>query len=76
MCRSSSTPILYGFGPCPEVEGLYFNLGYSGHGVMGAPEGSRYVVAMITGQMSAADNAFGCHRFAAGERVAGEQMVI
>ncbi len=68
-----SKPIL---GPCPEVAGLYFNLGYSGHGVMGAPEGSRYVVAMITGEMSEAENAFSCQRFTAGERVAGEQMVI
>jgi len=73
-CTPDSKPIL---GPSPDVEGLFFNLGYSGHGIMGAPEGSRYVVAMITGLMSDEDNPFSCQRFARGEVViSGEKMVL
>lgn len=73
-CTPDSKPIL---GPSPDVEGLFFNLGYSGHGIMAAPEGSRYVVAMITGQMSDEDNPFSCQRFARGEVVVSkEKMVI
>ncbi len=72
-CTPDSKPIL---GPCPEVEGLHFNLGYSGHGVMGAPEGSRRVVAMITGQMSDQDNPFSYRRFAEGMAISEETMVI
>jgi len=73
-CTPDSKPIL---GPSPDVEGLFFNLGYSGHGIMGAPEGSRYVVAMITGLMSDEDNPFSCQRFARREVVVtGEKMVI
>jgi len=73
-CTPDSKPIL---GPSPDVEGLFFNLGYSGHGIMAAPEGSRYVVAMITGQMSDEDNPFSYQRFARGEvMVSEEKMVI
>ena len=73
-CTPDLKPIL---GPSPDVEGLFFNLGYSGHGIMGAPEGSRYVVAMITGLMSDEDNPFSCQRFARGAVVVtGEKMVI
>lgn len=73
-CTPDSKPII---GPSPDVGGLFFNLGYSGHGIMAAPEGSRYVVAMITGQMSDDDNAFSCQRFARGEVVVSkEKMVI
>ncbi|MBM4464542.1 MAG: FAD-binding oxidoreductase [Chloroflexi bacterium] len=73
-CTPDSKPIL---GPSPDVEGLFFNLGYSGHGIMGAPEGSRYVVAMITGQMADQDNPFSWQRFARGEVViSGEKMVL
>ncbi len=73
-CTPDSKPIL---GPSPDVKGLFFNLGYSGHGIMAAPEGSRYVVAMITGQMSDEDNPFSYQRFARGEvMVSEEKMVI
>ena len=34
-----SKPII---GPYPEVPGLYLNVGYSGHGVMGSPDGGRW----------------------------------
>ena len=44
-------------GPLP-VEGLFINTGYSGHGVMGGPAGSRVVVDAITGKLAAEDNPF------------------
>jgi len=73
-CTPDSKPII---GPSPDVGGLFFNLGYSGHGIMAAPEGSHYVVAMITGQMSDEDNPFSCQRFARGEVIVSkEKMVI
>lgn len=53
-------PIL---GPLIEVPGLFFNGGYSGHGIMGAPEGSRRVVEMIMGRLQAEDNPFRRERF-------------
>lgn len=72
-CTPDSKPIL---GPSPDVEGLFFNLGYSGHGVMAAPEGSRYVVAMITGRMSDEDNPFSYQRFARGEVTVSEEKMV
>ncbi len=67
-------PIL---GPYPDVPGLFLNVGYSGHGVMGSPEGSRYVVAMITGEMRPEDNPFCFERFARGEVcISAEEMVL
>ncbi len=72
-CTPDSKPIL---GPSPDVEGLFFNLGYSGHGIMAAPEGSRYVVAMITGQMSDEDNPFSYQRFARGEVIISEEKMV
>lgn len=44
---------------------------------MGAPEGSRYVVAMIIGQMSDNANPFSYQRFIRGEMViSGEKIVL
>lgn len=45
-----------------EVEGLYVNTGYSGHGIMGSPAGSRHLVDLLTAKASAADNPFGPDR--------------
>jgi len=39
-------------------EGLLFNGGYSGHGIMSSAGGSRRVVDLITGATDAADNPF------------------
>ncbi len=47
-------PIL---GPLP-VEGLFVNSGYSGHGVMGGPAGSRVVIDVLTGKLAALENPF------------------
>jgi sarcosine oxidase subunit beta len=42
-------------GPTP-VDGLYINTGYSGHGIMGSPAGSRLLVDVIIGTLK--DNPF------------------
>ncbi|MBN1483639.1 MAG: FAD-dependent oxidoreductase [Chloroflexia bacterium] len=66
-------PIL---GPVPGAAGLYLNVGYSGHGVMGAPEGSRRVVEMVLGNIAPEDNPFRLERLEGLEHGVGEQMVI
>jgi sarcosine oxidase subunit beta len=40
------------------VEGLYVNTGYSGHGVMGSPAGSRILADLLIGRIAARDNPF------------------
>jgi glycine/D-amino acid oxidase-like deaminating enzyme len=40
------------------VEGLFVNAGYSGHGVMGAPAGSRIVIEVVTGRLAPETNPF------------------
>ena len=52
-------------GPHPGVDGLFFNLGYSGHGVMAAPGGGRLLADLVTGRVADADNAFSFRRLAA-----------
>ena len=41
-----------------EVEGLWVNTGYSGHGVMGSPAASRILADVMTGAIAAGDNPF------------------
>lgn len=51
-------------GPHPEIAGLFFNTGYSGHGIMGAPGGGRLLADLITGALSDHDNPFSFRRLA------------
>ncbi len=44
------------------VEGLWVNTGYSGHGVMASPAGSRLLADLLAGRLGAADNPFGLDR--------------
>ena len=44
------------------VEGLFVNTGYSGHGIMGSPAGSRHLVDVLTGKISDSENAFRADR--------------
>ncbi|NLE75754.1 MAG: FAD-binding oxidoreductase [Chloroflexi bacterium] len=68
-----SKPIL---GPC-GVPGLFLNAGYSGHGIMAAPEGSRMVVEMMLGRLDAETSPFGLARFKGAQgRLQTERMVI
>lgn len=41
-----------------QIEGLYLNCGYSGHGIMGSGGGSRLAVDTITGKVSPEQNPF------------------
>lgn len=62
---------------CPEVPGLYLNVGYGGHGVMAAPEGGRLLVELMLGRGAEEARPFRLGRF--GEMPAtrpGEKMVI
>lgn len=53
-------------GACAEVDGLYFNTGYSGHGVMGSPAGGRLVVDLMLGHTDRATNPYDPGRFTTG----------
>jgi sarcosine oxidase subunit beta len=44
------------------IEGLHVNTGYSGHGIMLGPAGSRVVVDLITGKLPATTNPFAADR--------------
>ena len=44
------------------VEGLWVNTGYSGHGVMGSPAGSRLLADLLTGRRARTDNPFALDR--------------
>jgi sarcosine oxidase subunit beta len=58
-------PLLGPAGP----EGLFINNGYSGHGIMASPAGSRHLVDVMTGRIAEADNPFAVNRvFAERER--------
>jgi len=64
-------PIL---GPLAEVPGLYYNGGYSGHGIHGSPEGGRIVVETVLGRLKPENNPFRRERF--GEAVQKERMMF
>jgi len=64
-------------GPYPEIPGLYLNVGYSGHGVMGSPDGGRLAVDLIAGRVPDGDNPFSYERFTKGlVAPAGEKMAL
>jgi sarcosine oxidase subunit beta len=44
-------------GPLP-IDGLFLNTGYSGHGIMGSPAGSRHLVDVLLGKVGPEDNPF------------------
>jgi sarcosine oxidase subunit beta len=48
-------------GPTP-IDGLWINTGYSGHGVMGSPAGSRLLVDLLTGAHPLTANPFALDR--------------
>ena len=41
-----------------EVAGLWINSGYSGHGIMGSPAGSRHLIDVLTGRIGEDANRF------------------
>lgn len=58
-------------GSCSRVPGLFFNAGYAGFGIMGAPEGGRRLAEIIAGKSSEAGNPFAYERFLASAADAG-----
>ncbi len=50
-------------GPLADTPGLFVNGGYSGHGIMGGPEGGKRLSRVILGELSDADNPFSPQRF-------------
>jgi len=73
-CTPDHKPII---GLCNTVAGLYFNLGYSGHGIMASPGGARLLLDLIVDPGRNAGNPFRQGRFEAdGVSLAEECMVL
>jgi sarcosine oxidase, subunit beta len=45
-----------------DIEGLWMNTGYSGHGIMGSPAGSRHLIDVLTGTIAPDYNPFSVDR--------------
>lgn len=52
-------------GPHPETSGLFFNVGYGGHGVMGAPGGAEWLARLVSNPLLDETNPFSQRRFSA-----------
>ena len=63
-------------GPANETAGLWLNTGYSGHGVMGAPSGSRLLADVMASRVLAGDNPFHPGRFAAGTKPPDLEQIV
>jgi sarcosine oxidase subunit beta len=63
-------------GPANEIEGLFLNTGYSGHGIMGSPSGSRLLADLLAGSISSADNPFHPGRFANGAKPPDVEQIV
>jgi len=73
-CTPDHKPII---GPCSVVPGLYFNLGYSGHGIMASPGGARLLVDLIVDPDANVENPFRYERFAQKDvHLCAERMVL
>jgi sarcosine oxidase subunit beta len=73
-CTPDNKPII---GPYASVPGLFFDLGYAGHGIMASPGGARLLVDLILNPAGNEGNPFRYERFAAEEeKVRAERMII
>jgi glycine/D-amino acid oxidase-like deaminating enzyme len=63
-------------GPANATDGLWLNTGYSGHGVMGAPSGSRLLADVMASRVLAGDNPFHPGRFAAGTKPPDLEQIV
>jgi sarcosine oxidase subunit beta len=73
-CTPDNKPII---GPYFSVPGLYFNLGYAGHGIMASAGGSRLLVDLILNPADNLENPFRYERFAGqDQKVRAEDMII
>jgi sarcosine oxidase subunit beta len=62
-------------GPHPDIEGLFFNLGYSGHGVMAAPGGGRLLADLVVNPAADGENPFSFRRLASLEGVEHKRLL-
>ncbi len=73
-CTPDNKPII---GPCPTIPGLYFNLGYAGHGIMASAGGARLLVDLILNPSANTENPFRYERFAVEcPKISVERMII
>ena len=63
-------------GPAYETAGLWLNTGYSGHGVMGGPSGSRLLADVMASRVLEEDNPFHPGRFAAGTKAPDLEQIV
>jgi sarcosine oxidase subunit beta len=63
-------------GPANQTEGLWLNTGYSGHGIMGSPSGSRLLADLLAGREASADNPFHPGRFANGAKPPDVEKIV
>jgi sarcosine oxidase subunit beta len=63
-------------GPANETDGLFLNTGYSGHGIMGSPSGSRLLADLLAGTVTSADNPFHPGRFATGAKPPDIEQIV
>ncbi len=66
---------------CPVIgatpqPGLFLNAAYDGHGIMGAPAGSRLLIDLITGRVAPGDNRFALERLSTGQELDVEDAVL
>jgi sarcosine oxidase subunit beta len=73
-CTPDHKPII---GPCRSVPGLYYSVGYSGHGIMASAGGARLLVDLIIDPGGDEQNPFRTDRFVDKDvSVCMESMVI
>ena len=63
-------------GPANETGGLFLNTGYSGHGIMGSPSGSRLLADILAGLVDSAHNPFHPGRFATGVKPPDVEKIV
>jgi sarcosine oxidase subunit beta len=63
-------------GPANQTVGLWLNTGYSGHGIMGSPSGSRLLADLLAGREASADNPFHPGRFANGTKPPDVEKIV
>jgi sarcosine oxidase subunit beta len=63
-------------GPANETSGLWLNTGYSGHGIMGSPSGSRLLADLLAGREASADNPFHPGRFSSGTKPPDVEKIV
>ena len=72
-CTPDNKPII---GPAGSIPGLYFNLGYAGHGIMASAGGARLLTDLIVDPSANEQNSFRYQRFDEGAAVSAEHMII